>query len=146
MTRVELPVRVATPAPPPNAGVLAILTEIADRLQRLAETGERSVIELQNIPMTRADRAALEGFLGPGEVDAKLDLMGQSTVRETGCRGVWWVEHRNPEGRVVSESLEITVVPSILVTPAEDIVDGAVELQERLNQWPASAGGEQDET
>ncbi|MEJ1963614.1 MAG: hydrogenase expression/formation C-terminal domain-containing protein [Gammaproteobacteria bacterium] len=115
-----------------SSGVAAIATEIASLLDRLAADAEAGAIDLRSLPMTTADRLGLEQLLGPGEVRATIDADGVSTVRETGIAGVWWTEHRNRQGEVLAELIEICRVPEILVLAPDALAPGARLLRERI--------------
>lgn len=108
----------------------AVLVEVAARLAELAAGGKASAIDLAGLPLTEADRDWLRRELGEGEVSVHLVAGGESRIYETAYPGVWWVEHRNEHGRRMSEFIEITRVPELLVTHPEDVILGS----ERLNR------------
>lgn len=113
-------------------GVRAILYEIEGLLKRFAETGEAGAIDLRSLPMAPGDYERLQEFLGEGELDAQLDALGPTRVRETAFSGVWWVSHRNAHGETLTEIIEVTRVPEILCTDEEAIRESAAQLSERL--------------
>ncbi len=132
--RVE-PVIVA--APPAidgglGGGVAAILTELVTLLDRLTESQTPAAIDLRSLPMSPQDRVELKRALGEGEVRAMLDAQGLSTFCETRISGVWWVEHRDPQGELVAELLEVTPIPQILASAPDDIAAGARTLREQI--------------
>ncbi len=110
----------------------AILSEIASLIARLLEEGEEGVIDLRALPMGPMDREALKEALGEGEVKAHLEALGPTEVYETAYPGVWWVTHRNAEGEVVAERIEVTFFPGILKSPEGDVRAGLEALRERL--------------
>ena len=59
--------------------------------------------------------------LGTGEVDARIDALGLTRVRETAVGGVWWVTHRSRAGEILAEFLEVTLVPEILCAQSAEI-------------------------
>ncbi len=121
----------------------AVFAEIADRLEALARSGETSVIDLRSLPLTAADLAELEGFLGQGEVEADVQVIGVTQIRETGYAGVWWVRHLGAQQRVAVEEIAITPLPDILRAQAEDIALAAGRIRENIeNQAPAGADQE----
>lgn len=124
----------AAAAPPGGlgSGVAAIAFEIADLLDRLAAAGESGVIDLRSLPMTADDRLRLRDLLGTGEVQATVAADGPSTVRETGISGVWWTEHRNVQGELVAELIEVCRIPEILVLAHEELSPAARRLRERI--------------
>ena len=76
------------------------------------------------MPFSRQDEEDLRQRLGRGEVSATLDAFGPTVIQETAIPGVWLTEHKDDEGRRLTLHLEVTRIPSILVTPEEDIADG----------------------
>lgn len=115
-----------------GSGVLAILSEIADRLEQLAHDGTTATIDLRSLPMSPDDRLRLRDALGNGEIVASLHADGVSTMRETAIGGVWWIELCNEENEVQACFIEIAPVPSLLFSAAEDITRGAATLRTRL--------------
>ena len=101
-----------------------LMLQIAQALQDLIDTGATTVIDLTAMPFSDRDETDLRGLLGQGEVRATVDALGPTLVEETGLRGVWLVEHKDVEARRLTLHLEVCTVPTILVTPQEDIVDG----------------------
>jgi len=81
--------------------------------------------------------------IGQGEVSATLEAFGPTLLQETALPGVWLVEHKDAEGRRLTLHLEISRVPSILVTPEADIVDG-LEALKAANRPPDQARDDQD--
>ncbi len=70
--------------------------------------------------------------LGTGEVQATIQALGPSEVRETAINGVWWITHRNNDGQVTAELIEVTTIPAILQTHPADVRVGLARLQKRL--------------
>ncbi len=141
----EIAVRIEGAAPPAAApqrrgglggGVAAILTELAARLEQLAANGDTALIDLRSLPMSDADRSELLAVLGRGEVTATLDAQGESTLRETAFAGIWWVVHRDLDGAVTSELLEVCSVPQILTADPDEIAHAGVALRLRLAAAP----------
>ena len=113
----------------PTGMATALLTELKDHLHKLAEAGETNSIDLLSLPMTEADINELADHLGVGEVKATINSIGSSSIRETAYRGIWWITHYGDDGKVLSELIEITQVPEILVTHMDEIRHsaGAIE-------------------
>ncbi|MDE2345086.1 MAG: hypothetical protein KGL13_01330 [Gammaproteobacteria bacterium] len=122
-----------------GGGLIAILREISEMLERLSRYDDTAAIDLRTLPFSPADYQRLREFLGSGEVEITLKVDGTSRVRETGYAGVWWVEHRNPDNELLAELLEITNIPEIIVTSSDEITRSASQLRERLALH--SAGG-----
>jgi hydrogenase-1 operon protein HyaF len=121
----------------------AVVAEIADRLQALAASGSESVIDLRSLPLTEADIAELEEWLGEGEVNARIDVIGETEVRETGYAGVWWIRHLGAGQQVAAEEIAITPVPEILRSQAEDVALAASQIRKQL-EADESAGEERE--
>lgn len=116
----------STELPPPRSSLArSVLQEIVERLAALARSGESAAIDLRGLPLSPEDRADLEQALGRGQVSAELELAGRSEVWETGYSGVWWVRHYGAGDVLAAERVEITAVPEILVTHADDITAAA---------------------
>lgn len=128
----DIPVRIEGMAPIGNA--LPILHEVATRLARLIEHGESATIDLRAMPLAPGDYETLQRLLGEGEVNATLEALGPSRVRETAIHGVWWVTHCNTAGETVAEFIEITRLPELLQTIEADLAEGLSRLRETLLQ------------
>jgi hydrogenase-1 operon protein HyaF len=115
-----------------GGGVAAILTELVTLLERLADKDEPAMIDLRSLPMSPQDRVELQRALGDGEVLASVNAQGLSNIRETGVAGVWWVEHRDSQGELVAEMIEVTRVPQILASASDEIAAGARALRTQI--------------
>ena len=117
----------------PDAGLSSnapvLLHEIAELARRLLDSGESSAIDLRALPLTPADLDWLRETLGQGQVVATLEAEGESTLTETVCPGVWWVTHRNENGAVASEFIEVTFAPELLKAHPEDVKIGLEHLE-----------------
>lgn len=116
-----------------GGGLVAILHEIAEMLDRLIEFDESGAIDLRSLPFSPTDYRQLQEILGRGEVEITLNSDGKSYLRETAYPGVWWVEHRDLDNQQTAELLEIAAIPAIVVTDAEDIIQASRRLKERLS-------------
>ncbi len=108
-----------------------LLREIAERVRQLLASGETAAIDLLAMPLNALDLDWLRERLGAGEICITLDADGQSSLNETNCPGVWWVQHHNPAGGVMSAFIEIAPVPE-LVKAHKDDISGGLERLERL--------------
>lgn len=115
-----------------GGGVKALGHEILARLERLAESGENSAIDLKSLPMAPDEFAGIKRMLGEGEIDVTIDLDGPTRIRETAYPGVWWVQHQGKDGRILSEYIEIARFPDFLSAQPEHIKDAVRHLQDRL--------------
>lgn len=135
---IDIPVRIEPLAPidPPNGGlgggIAAILSELATLLERLVRGEPPGSIDLRSLPMNPRDRAELQRVLGDGEVRATVDAQGVSKIRETCISGVWWVEHFDQQGELISELLEVNRVPEILPSAPDEMAAGLQDLRAHI--------------
>lgn len=120
---VTVPVQPAEASLTGNA--TAVLHEVAELIEGLARRGESGVIDLGGMPLNEADKAWLADKLGKGEVEMTLSLDGASEIRETSFQGVWWLHHRNENGMLTGEFIEVNRVPDIVLAHADDIQQSA---------------------
>jgi hydrogenase-1 operon protein HyaF len=111
---------------------LPVLYEIRHALQRLAEGGGGTVIDLRAIPFGPGDEELLLEVLGRGEVNARVDALGPTLVRETAYAGVWLVDYRNAEDVRVALQLEVAEVPALLRAQSPDLAEAAQRLEAHL--------------
>jgi hydrogenase-1 operon protein HyaF len=116
-----------------GGGLIAILREINQMLERLAEYDDTGSIDLRSLPLSPADHQQLRNVLGRGEVEITLNADGVSHLYETAYPGVWWIQHRNQDNETVAELLEIAHIPAIAITDTEDIIQGMQRLHDRLS-------------
>jgi hydrogenase-1 operon protein HyaF len=130
----SIPVRVEDSGSdvPDWGNALPILHEIRHGLKRLVETGENTLIDLKAIPFGPGDEERLLSLLGRGEIEATLDALGPSRIRETSIPGVWVVDHRNADDERIALHIEITTVPEILRTQPQDLQDAVAALDARI--------------
>ena len=136
-------VRVEADASVSAQNALPVLNEIRFALDKLASDGENTVIDLSAIPFSPGDRERLFNALGVGEVDASVNALGETRIRETGYPGVWLVEHHAPQGEPLATHIEVTRTPSLLITPEQDVRDSAAALAEKLEQEVPEQPGSQ---
>lgn len=132
------PLHFMPPATARTGNERAVLAEVRSHLDRLAETGESSAIDLLALPLSDADRAWLREVLGRGEVRAEVDAAGVSEVQETDLAGVWWVTHRDAGERTVAELIEITLLPEILRAATADVAAARDRLDRLLAELAAA--------
>jgi hydrogenase-1 operon protein HyaF len=139
----EIPIRIEPPvaAGGLGGGVTAILHEIVRLLEQLATLEEPAAIDLRSLPMSPQDRTELQHALGEGEVQATLNAEGISRIHETRVPGVWWVEHRDKQGELIAELIEVTRVPAILASASDEIAAGARALREQISAGAGARAG-----
>jgi len=119
---------------PASRSVSAVLHEVATLLDTLLNGGAGGAIDLMSLPLTSADRQALREVLAPGEVRATVNALGESIIEETVFCGVWWAAHRNAGDELVAEQIEVTFVPALLKSDADDARDGLQRLRQQLDE------------
>ena len=132
MTLDAIPIHVVN-TPPGEPGLTGnarpLLRELLEAAGRLLETGETSAIDLSALPLTPADLDWLREKLGAGEISVTLQAIGESTLNETACPGVWWVTHHNEQGAVTSQFLEVAFVPELVKADPHDVEIGCEYLE-----------------
>lgn len=121
-----------------SGNALVVLQEISAHLQQLLDHGQTATIDLLAMPLNAADLEWLHQQLGDGEVRAVLSADGESSFQETQCPGVWWVQHHNPAGGVMSAFIEITPVPDLVRAHPDDIRAGSQRLTRLLDEQVAT--------
>jgi len=139
-TPIEPRAQLESPATPGGlgGGVTAILFELVGDLERLAREKTSATIDLRSLPMSPQDRVELQRALGEGEVQATVNAGGLSNIRETRVPGIWWVEHRDRDGELIAELIEVTHVPEFLTSATDEIASGARNLRAQITP-PANA-------
>lgn len=128
-----LPVRSSNKKRTNRSIATAILDEVAASLARFIETGQTAVIDLRNQPwMHESTYRTLRDALGTGEVAAVIDADRKIEITETQYSGVWWLTHRNEQGAIVTELIEITEIPDILKPHAAEMRAGLKRLEQAL--------------
>ncbi len=127
MSLDTIPVHVINPpsdAPGLTGNAPPLLRELSEGVKRLLASGQTATIDLSALPLTPADLGWLQDKLGAGEISVTLQANGESTLNETACPGIWWVTHRNEEGAVTSQFIEVAFVPELVKAHPEDVQAG----------------------
>ena len=103
--------------------VKPLLHEIKHALDNLIETGNSTIIDLRSIPLAPGEEDKILNTLGHGEVQAQLNALGLSEIFETQYAGVWIVTHYNDEQHITSRFIEVTMMPEILCSQTEDVME-----------------------
>ncbi len=109
-----------------------LLNELLELLHRLIESDEPSHIDLLAMELDEEDYELLRGTLGEGEIMAQVSNFGRVSVMESGYPGVWWVTHMDDDGQVLSDFLEVSYCPEVLIVETEVVEDGFNALKARL--------------
>jgi len=110
-----------------------VLTQLHALLCRLLEEGRTGIIDLRALPrMNKATYQYLRDSLQAGEVSAVIDAELRVEITETRFPGVWWTTHRKEQGDIVTELLEVTTIPALLVAHPVEMRAGLERLEEVL--------------
>lgn len=115
--------------------VQAILQELMDMVIALVETGASNFLDLKSLPMGPGDLEQIREILGHGEVEATVTALGPTHIVETVIPGVWWVTHKNNNEEVISEFIEVTSLPEILLTQHEEMYNSVDIMKGRLEEF-----------
>ena len=121
-----------------TGNVTPLLHEIRHALERLARGEDGTVIDLRSLPLAPGEEKRIEEALGTGELRAQLDALGPTSIIETAYPGVWLITHHNTENEVIGRFIEVTDVPEILKSQAEDVRAGLTQLEDRLSREPVT--------
>ena len=115
-----------------------VLKEILASLNDLVQSGTTAVIDLRGRSrMSAATYNYLKEALSAGEVTAVIDADLKVEITETQYPAVWWMTHRNDQGAIMTELIEITEMPDILRPHRAEIRDGLRRLEHALQEPPA---------
>ena len=109
-----------------------LLHELVELLRKLIEEDEPSHIDLTAMELSDDDYQLLRETLGEGEILAQVSNFGRFSVVECGYGGIWWVTHMDDDGQVLSDFIEVSYCPGVLIVESEAVVDGREALQARL--------------
>lgn len=116
----------------PTGNVEPLLHEIRHALRRVADGKEGTVIDLRSLPLAPGEEERIEAALGEGEVRAEINALGPTVISETSYAGVWLVTHRNDDGTLVAQFIEVTRCPELLKSQEADIERGICRLENEL--------------
>lgn len=131
MSLADIGVQVMGQMESPTGMAQALLSELHDHLKTLSEQGASNSIDLRSLPMNQADREQLADFLGRGEVEIRLNTIGHSLIYETSYTGIWWITHYGDDENIVSELIEITRIPEIVISHPDDIATASQRMAEQ---------------
>ncbi len=101
-----------------------VLHEIRQALSDLIAHGTHGMIDLHSLPFSAQEYTALDTFLGEGEIDLTLNVLGKTRLRESSYAGIWRVEHMDDNDKRIGYFIEIGHVPEILRSQCDDIKEG----------------------
>lgn len=124
-----------------DASVAVVLTRLTQVIAEFLATGRPGVIDLRHVPhMQEATYQALKDALATGEVSAVVATESRVEVVETQYPGVWWITHRNDRGAIVTELIEVSRIPAILMAHPSEIRAGLQRLQRTLAESAPTTG------
>ncbi|MDD5366759.1 MAG: hydrogenase expression/formation C-terminal domain-containing protein [Gallionellaceae bacterium] len=129
MALPDIPVVAETGALTGNAR--AVLGEVETLLDGLLRTGEGGIVDIRGLPLSPGDRIWLLEQLGKGEVEIHLDIGGRSRILETAYPAVWWIEHCDEGGHLISEFIQVAYVPELISAHPDDVESGLEHLRNR---------------
>ncbi|MGX5851472.1 hydrogenase expression/formation protein [Mesorhizobium sp. PL10] len=108
-----------------------LLAEINEAIARYSPDNPHAhVINLSLLPHTEDDLALLDELLGKGSVTVLSRGYGNCRVEATGLRYVWWVRFFNSQDTLILNTIEVTMLPDVVLASPEDIADSADRLTE----------------
>ena len=132
----DIPILVENDEDPKDNRSIAthVLREIKGLLAKFLDTGATGAIDLRAVPhMDPATYRYLRQALMTGEVTALIDADIKVEVTETQYPGVWWLTHRNADDEIVTEIIDITLMPDILKTHVAEMRAGLKRLDQALS-------------
>ena len=121
MSLNAIPVHTETVA---TGNLRPVMHEIRQALSDLIVHGTHGMIDLHSLPFSPQEYAALDEFLGEGEIDLTLNVLGKTRLRESGYAGIWRIEHFDGNDKRIGYFIEIGHVPEILRSQCDDIKEG----------------------
>ncbi len=104
-----------------TGNVTPILHQIRHAIEQLLAQNDTMTIDLNAMPFAPGEKDQLQAILGEGEIKAQLNALGKSEIYETQYASVWWVAHYNSNDNLMGQFIEITWLPEILRSQAEDV-------------------------
>lgn len=116
-----IPIRSTSPV---TGNLRPVLHEIRHALGELIAHGTHGMIDLYSLPFSPQEYAELDEFLGEGEIDLTLNVLGKTRLRESSYAGIWRIEHFDDNDKRIGYFIEIGHVPEILRSQCDDIKEG----------------------
>jgi hydrogenase-1 operon protein HyaF len=111
----------------------AILYEILQALKDFYNKGERHIIYINKLPLTKEDKHVILDVLRDGQVKIFLKSASQKVEwRETGISGVWMGVFFDRDEKPILETIEITDFPMLAMSQREDIEEAIKTLEDRI--------------
>ena len=121
-----------------TGNIKPLLHEILHALDELVSKGTERIIDLRALPLAPGEEQRLLQILGAGEVSARLDALGKSSIQESRFSGVWITTHFDSNGEIMGRYIEITRLPELLAAQPEDMAQGLEALRQFIAAGPDS--------
>lgn len=112
----------------------ALLREIQYQASVFRPRRGPHVVNLSMLPLSPADHAAINAFLGEGRVAILSRGFGNCHISSTPVRGVWRVQYLNSMNTLILDTIEVVDIPEAARATAEDFSD-SIERLEELLEW-----------
>ncbi len=89
-------------------------------------------LDLQQLPLSSEELKLLGDILGEGSVHAEVEHIGVSRIYATSIPSVWRVIHFDNNDEVLSDFLEVSYCPEIIITPDDEIPVGLELLKAKI--------------
>ena len=115
-----------------NEKITVILQQVVEMIKVLKEKEEPSHLDLQQLPLSNDELLELDELLGEGNVKAEVEHLGFTRIYATAIPSLWRVVHFNDEEEILSDFLEVSYCPEIIITQDDDIPIGIEFLKARM--------------
>lgn len=113
--------------------VLAVLSELQEALDRLAQTGETYSVFLNTTGLQEVEQVDLLQELGEGDITIDFKNTDEPVSwYETLYRGIWIGAFRNHRGETTLRTIEVCRFPEIASAQPEDSSHSAQELADKI--------------
>jgi hydrogenase-1 operon protein HyaF len=112
----------------------ALLNEIRHHTAAFREGMAAHVVNLTLLPISPADHAALDAFLGEGAVSILSRGFGNCRISSTRLPHAWRVRYFNSMNTVILDTVEVVDLPEAARATEEDLAESIERLRE-LVAW-----------
>ena len=110
----------------------AVIYELKQLMDTYIASGKTGAIDIRSLPISEIAHKKFQDKLGFGEVEARARLSGNTDVYETALSGVWWVTHKNNDGKIIAENIEVGGIPAVLCAHIEDMKVARKKVDEKM--------------
>ena len=117
----------------------AVLYEISQALAQLLKTGENRTLFIDKMSLSPQDRQEIRDTLGEGAIRIQLTNTAEPAEwLESGISGVWYGVFYDQRRNPLLETIEVAYYPPIAAAQQEDMIQGAEDLQQRIQERKSS--------